>query len=75
MLFFCTGAGTRNSSCLQRPPVQGKKACTRPYSILLHTTKYPMQYRNDIFTLGLGAPLRTTARSQYRQEVPPRHEG
>ena len=45
------------SNCLQRPPVQGKKACTRPYSTPLHTAKFPMQYRNDIRILEPGAPL------------------
>jgi len=46
------------SNCLQRRPVQGKKACTRPYSTPLHTAKFPMQYRNDIRILDRGAPLR-----------------
>jgi len=45
------------SNCLQRPPVQGKKACTRPNSTPLHTAKCPMQYRNDICILDRGAPL------------------
>jgi len=45
------------SNCLQRPPVQGKKACTRPYSTPIYTTKIPMQYRNDIRILDRGAPL------------------
>ena len=45
------------SNCLQRPPVQGKKACTRQYSTPLHTAKIPMQYRNEIRILEPGAPL------------------
>jgi len=45
------------SNCLQRPPVQGKKACTRPYSTPLHTAKFPMQYGNDIRISDRGAPL------------------
>jgi len=45
------------SNCLQRPPVQDKKACTRPYSTPLHTANFPMQYRNDIRILDRGAPL------------------
>ena len=45
------------SNCLQRPPVQGKKACTRSYSTTLYTAKFPMQYRNDIRILDRGAPL------------------
>ena len=45
------------SNCLQSPSVQGKKACTRPYSTPLHTAKFPMQYRNDIRILDRGAPL------------------
>jgi len=39
-----------------RKTVQGKKACTRPYSTPLHTAKFPMQYRNDICILEPGVP-------------------
>jgi len=62
------------SNCLQRHPVQSEKACTRPYSTPLHSAMIPMQCRNDSRTLGLCAPLRTPALSQYRQELRPRHE-
>ena len=44
-------------SCLRRLPVQGKRACTRPYSTPFHTAKFPGQYRNDIRILDRGAPL------------------
>jgi len=62
------------SNCLQRPPVQSKKACTRSYSLPLHTANFLLQYRHDVRILGLGAPLRTPALSQYGQELRPRYE-
>jgi len=56
-LFLYWSGDPQFSNCLQRPPIQGKKACTRQYSTPLHTAKFPMQYRNDIRILELGAPL------------------
>jgi len=55
--FSVLAPGPTISNCLQRPPVRGKKAYTRPYSTPLHTAKFPVQSRNDIRILEPGAPL------------------
>jgi len=68
---FCTRRrDAQLENWLLRPPEQSENV----YSTPLHNVKVPMQYRNDIRALGVGAPLRIPALSQCRQELRPRRE-